>query len=153
MFLSVEILIDAPASNVFPWLNDFDRQLQWIPYLVSVEIIQETPTKIGTRFRQHYRINEKEFDVLGEITEYQQDKLIASDCYMKEYSMISVYRLQSKGYAQTLLTYETLIQYKGFVKLVSLILKPILKPLLTRQTKGSLSSLKEHCEAEYRAES
>ncbi len=150
MKLSQVIIINAPPPTVFLWLDEFERQKQWIPSLIEEETLDQKPGKIGTKYRQVHLFNGKELVLLGETTVFRQDKALGGFFKSKETTMDVLYTLKSVGYAKTELTHNTEIKFLGFIKILS----PVLNLLFARRSEAemnqNLSALKTLAEQEYK---
>ena len=144
-------VIDAPAANVFIWLEDTDKMKQWLPNLVEDTPLTETPDKIGSRFKQVYHERGKDMEMIGEITAYKENERMRAYITADMFDLDVDYHLKPLGEAQTELTQYTKISFKGFIKIMS----PLMV-LMSKVSKKDLTAeahlvLKELCEAEYRA--
>ena len=146
-------IIDAPAANIFPWLEDTDRMKQWLPNLVEDVPLTETPDKIGSTFRQVYHERGKDMEMIGEVTAYSENERMRAYITADMFDLDVDYHLKPLGPEQTELTQYTEIKFKGFIK--------IMKPLMVLMSKFSQKDptadahavMKELIEAEYGAPS
>ena len=145
-------IIDAPAEIVFLWLDDSDRLKQWIPNLVDDESIVETPEKIGSKFRQVFVERGKTMEMTGEITEYVENEFLRANLAGDMFGMDVGYRLKSLSDAQTEMTQDTLIKFKGFMKFVAPIFVLLSKLGSKNPQAQAHAKLKEMAEREYQSQ-
>ena len=109
--------INAPTSTIFLWLDDTHRLKQWVPNLAVDEIISDTPEKIGSRFRQVFVENGREMEMTGEITAFVENEQMRVNMAGKMFNLDVEYILTAVSDAQTDVTQNTQIQFKGLMKI------------------------------------
>ena len=145
-------IIDAPAAIVFLWLEDSDRLKQWIPNLVEDESIVETPEKIGSQFRQVFVEKGKTMEMTGEITEYVENKVLRVIMAGDMFGLDVGYRLKPLSDAQTEVTQDTEIKFKGFMNFVAPIFMLLSKLGSKNPQAEAHAMLKELAEQEYQSQ-
>ena len=143
--------INAPASTVFLWLDDTQRLKQWVPNLAVDEVITDTPEKVGSQFRQVFLENGREMEMTGEITAFVENEQMRVNMAGKMFNLDVEYILTAVSDAQTDVTQNTQIQFKGLMK--------IFAPLMILASKFSSkdpqadahAKLKAMAEAEHQA--
>ena len=145
-------IIDAPAEIVFLWLEDSDRLKQWVPNLVQDESIVETPQKIGSKFRQVFVEKGRTMEMTGEITEYVENGLLRVIMTGDMFGLDVGYRLKSLSDAQTEVTQDTQIKFKGFSKFVAPIFMLLSKLSSKNPQAQAHAKLKEMAEQEYQSQ-
>ena len=144
-----KLTINVPAKTVFLWLEDADRLRQWVPNIIEDEVLIDTPDKVGSKFRQVYLENGKKMEMIGEIKEYTQDKSMRVDILGDMFDLDVAYTVTETGHAQSELTQNTHIKFKGILKLFG----PIFGLLAMFKSKSpqdeSLAKLKVMAEAEH----
>lgn len=143
--------INAPASTVFLWLDDNDRLKQWVPNLTVDEVIVDTPEKIGTRFRQVFQENGRKMEMMGEITAYVENKHMRVYMSGKMFNLDVEYILTAVSEAQTDVTQNTQIQFKGFLKILAPLMFLMSKISSKDPQADAHAKLKAMAEAEYQA--
>ncbi len=147
----MKTVIDAPADIVFLWLEDNNRLKQWVPNLVSDETIVETPEKIGTKFQQVFLENGRNMEMIGEITEYVENKLMRVMMQGDKFELDVSYRLKSLGDAQTEVTQDTQLKFKGFMKILTPIFFLVSKLSKNNPQTAAHAKLKQMAEQEYQS--
>ena len=142
-------IVDAPVEIVFLYLEDSDRLKRWVPNLVEDESIVETPEKTGSKFRQVFLERGKTMEMTGEITDYVENELerviMAGDMFGLDVG----YRLKFLSEAQTEVTQETQIKFKGFMEFVAPIFLMLCKISSKDPQAEAHAKLKEMAEEEY----
>ena len=59
MHVNLNVEIDQPLDAVFPWIADSQRAMKWMTSVSASEILEETPEKVGTTFRERVEENGK----------------------------------------------------------------------------------------------
>ena len=140
---TASILIDRPQADVWEYLNDHSRDIEWRP--VKVRPVGTGPVGPGTRFEGEVLIGGRKYPYVNELTEYQPPSRMA----WKAVSTTGWWRGQEGSYALmpegggTRLTYQLTyvpINLPGRVtaKLVSGLLKvgvPFGLPMLLKDIK------------------
>lgn len=144
-------LINAPNSNVFLWLEDHDRLLKWVPNLVEDEALVETPERVGSRFRQVFLENGRKMEMVGEITDYIENERMRVDITGDMFDLDVDYLLKGLSDNQTELTQNTEIRFKGFMKILALVMILTSKFSSKDPQAEAHAKLKAMAEAEYRA--
>ena len=111
--------INAPDSTVFLWLEDNNRLKKWVPNLAEDEPISDTPEKIGSTFRQVFLENDREMEMMGEITAFVENEHMRVNMTGKMFNLDMEYILTAVSKTQTDVTQNTKIQLKGFGKLLT----------------------------------
>jgi uncharacterized membrane protein len=68
--ISASIEIERPQAEVFPYVDDQQKQTEWQTSLVEARIVSEGPTGVGTRFVQKRQVPGGPRELLNEITHY-----------------------------------------------------------------------------------
>lgn len=72
------IEINAPIERVFECVSDDEKAKKWIDGLVSVKYLTRRTKKnpVGAKFRRRFEIRGRTIEREGEITEYEEPKLL-----------------------------------------------------------------------------
>ena len=152
MKTTMTTVIDAPAEIVFLWLEDSDRLKRWVPNLVEDEPIVETPEKVGSKFRQVFVEKGKTMEMTGELTEYVENEFLRVNMTGDMFGLDVGYRLKSSSDAQTEVTQDTEIKFKGFMKLMAPIFVLSCKFSKKNPQADAHAKLKELAEQEYQSQ-
>jgi len=151
MKTSESVSIDAPAKTVFLWLEDDVRLKKWVPNIIVDEAIIETPEKVGSTFRQVFLERGKEMEMFGEITAYVENERMRVAMTGDMFNLDVDYILKPTGDAQTELTQNTEINFKGFMKLFTPIFSLMAKFGSNKAQAEAHATLKRMAEAEHNA--
>ncbi len=69
------IFINAPVGKVFSFMDEVERQPEWLPSMVGVWDIAGWPG-LGTRWKWHYQMAGIRFEGRSVVSEYVQNKRI-----------------------------------------------------------------------------
>ncbi len=148
---STTTIINAPVAMVFLWLEDDERLRQWVPNIIEDEVLVETPEKVGSRFRQVYLEGGKEMEMIGEITEYTLDERMRVYIIGDMFDLDVDYWLKPLSDDQTELTQNTIIKFKGVMKIIAPIFGVLSKFSSKDPQAQAHAKLKEMAEAEHKA--
>lgn len=119
--------------------------MKWMTSVSKTEIVKETPSMVGTTFRELIEEDGRGTEMRGVVTEFLSDKRLAFHLEGDFNSVEVSYALEEKG-SITQLSQNAEICFKGLLRVFSIFLGPILKRKLTSQTRSELAGLKELCE-------
>ncbi len=142
-------VINAPAEIVFPWLEDNDRIKQWVPNLIEDEALVETPEKVGSKFRQVFLEQGKRMEMTGEITAYTENERMRVDMAGEMFDLDVDYTLVALSSTQTEVTQDSVIKFKGFMKIFAPIMALMAKFSSNNAQDQAHQKLKELAEAEF----
>ena len=97
MRIATGIDLDCPPSRAFAWIDDPERAAQWQTNVRASTIIHETPSRVGTTFRETVKERGRGTEVIGEITEYVPGSLIAFDLRSAYTTAHVRYRITPEG--------------------------------------------------------
>ena len=140
------IEIDAEPEQVFCWLGDAERGLQWIPNLVENEDLEVTEEKVGSTFRQVYDERGRRMEMTGKVTGYEPNRRLACEINGDSFELQLDYRLEDLG-GRTKLTQDCTVRFKGFFKILGPLMMPFVKKSSMKQHEESFAKLKSLVEA------
>jgi hypothetical protein len=145
MKLTYTININSKPEKVFYWLGTPEKAMTWMKNVSKTELLQETPDMIGTTFRETIEENRRSTEMYGTVTDYQENRLLAFHLSGK-YNIVDVeYRLEEIDHS-TLITVDSDIRFRSFLKLLSIIMWPVFKKKTLEQLREEFVRLKEICE-------
>ncbi len=147
MKITLAIDIDRPPDRVFPWLAEPERAMAWMSSVSRTEILHRTPELVGTTFRETVADERGSTELRGVITACRPDRLLAFRLEGAFNDVDVAYHLEDDRNG-TRLTMRAEVRFKGLVKWLSLLLGPVFKRKVMRQTAKELSALKRLCEGE-----
>ena len=145
MKLTYAIDIKNTPENVFRWIGNPDKAMEWQSSVSGGEIIDEKPGMIGTTFRETVEEDGRGTEMQGEITDWRENELIAMHLSGKYNTVDVEWRLDEvEGF--THVTGDFNIQFKSFLRILSIILWPAFKKKNLGQLQEEFARLKELCE-------
>lgn len=137
--------INCTPEKVWYWLGTPERAVVWQTNVSKTEILEKTFNWIGTTFRETIEENGKGTEMQGIVTDYRENQLIAMHM-SGTYNTVDVeWCIQEEG-EYSRLTVNSNIQFKSFLRLISIILWPVFKRNIQGQLGRESSKLKELCE-------
>ena len=143
MKFSLTVDIEAAPEQVFYWLDDPNRAMQWMTSVTESKIIHETPGRIGTTFRECVEENGRFTELHGVMTDYRPNERLAFDLEGDFNRSIVDFTLEERG-AITRLTQHIDVRFKGLL----FFLAPLFKRHIMQQARSEFARLKELCEAD-----
>lgn len=145
MKITFAVDIFCAPEDVFPWIAEPDKAMQWQEGVKGGEIIKETPERVGTTFREEMEEDGKSIVMYGEITEYVQDKLIAFHLESKIHRVEVSYTIVGQEDKSTV-SLDSTINWKFPLNIISLFIGHKMKGGITQQTEFEFAELKRLCE-------
>lgn len=137
--------INCTPEKVWYWLGTPERAVVWQTNVSKTEILQETPNMIGTTFRETIEENGHGVEMQGVVTDYRENQLLAMHLSGK-YNVVDVeWRIEEMG-EHTRLTLHSNIRFRSFLRVSSILIRPVFQKNITEQLKGEFARLKELCE-------
>lgn len=75
---TTSVVIGRDPETVFRFLSDFRTQLQYVPFVGSVEKLTDGPIRVGTQFSTRTRLAKGTYEGVEQITDYQPTTKYAS---------------------------------------------------------------------------
>ena len=141
------IEISRPPEQVFPWIADPDKAMQWQKNVKGGEILIETPEKIGTTFKETIEEDGSELEMHGRITEYVEGDRIGFhiESRIHEFDVIYVVKKTAKG---SKVSTKIDIRWKFPMNVMSLFIGKKMEATLLEGIETEFRALKQICEME-----
>ncbi len=142
-------LIDCTPEQLWPWLEEPDKQKQWMKGLLENVSTSEGPTRVGSTFRMTIREGRRVGEYEGEVTNYDLHRRLSIKFWGEMLRGVEIdvdYQLQHLG-DRTRLDYLSTADPSGagfFIKLMM----PLYKIFGLVQLKSFMKTLKHLAEAE-----
>ena len=145
MKITYTMEIKTTPEKVWYWLGTPERAMEWQTNVSKTEILQKTPDMIGTTFRETIEENGSSTEMEGVVTDYRENQALAMRLSGK-YNLVDVeWRIEERG-EHTRLTIYSNIRFRSFLKILSILMRPVFKKKVTEQLQGEFVKLKELCE-------
>ena len=145
MKISYSIDIDVTPEKVWYWLGDPERAKVWQTSVSKTETLQETPDIVGTTFRETIEENGRGVEMHGVITGYRENQLLAVHL-SGQYNVVDVEWRLDEIEERTRVTVNARVRFKSFIRILSIIMRPVFKKKIIEQLQGEFVRLKEICE-------
>lgn len=145
MKLRFTIDIEATPEKVFYWLGDPERAMTWMTSVGKTETIHKTDNWVGTTFREVVQDKSGSTEMRGVVTEYTINQTMGFHLE-GQYNDVDVrFRLESRD-GKTRVIQEADVRFKSITRLLMLILGPLFKAKIKKQSMQEFRTLKELCE-------
>ena len=145
MKITNTIEIRTTPETVFYWLGDPSRAVQWMTSVSHTEIIKKTPNWIGTTFRETVEENGRGTDLHGEVIDFEENKRLVFHLEGDFNTVEVTWLLRQRG-DFTEVVQQAELRFKGFLRIMSIVIGPLLKKKIKAQARGEFATLKELCE-------
>ena len=145
MKISHAINISCTPEQLFPWVAEPEKAMQWQKGVRSGEILKETPGIVGTTFRETLDENGNTLEMIGEIIDYVQDQRISFQLESNIHKVDVTYSLEWDG-RQSLFAMASTIRWKFPMNLMALFIGRKMKNNILQQTASEFAELKRLCE-------
>jgi hypothetical protein len=147
MRISYEVTISKTPKEVFPWIADPDKAMQWQKDVKGGEIIVETPEKVGTTFIEIIEEGGDELEMHGCITEYIDGKMIGFHIESRVHSFDVRYSVDGIEDGSEVAA-KIDIRWKFPLNIMSLFIGKKMKANLRTSLESEFLALKKICEAD-----
>lgn len=114
---SVEI--QRPVEEVFPWLDDSEKAIQWLGGLEEIQPITEGPNRVGAKAKHIYSENGRRFEMIEETLVYEPNRHVKLRGDSDAFTMTAEYTLTPHG-ESTVLELTSDAQFKrGLMRLLA----------------------------------
>jgi uncharacterized membrane protein len=138
---STSLVIDAQPQQVFPYLIESDRLIQWVSGLESVEDLEmaETgdPAIITERIMDDGSGKQVQFD--DEVIRHEPDELLSVQSSNSSKIITAIYQLESTEEEKTQLNYRIKISHTSLGRFLA----PFQKPNIQQRMEDDLRRLKD----------
>lgn len=140
-----KIEINTSREKVFCWLEDPDRAKQWMTSVTKSEIVNKTPNKVGTTFKEYIEEDGNGIEMEGIITEFIPNKEFAVHLESKV-NLVDVSFVLNENENITTLNQYVEMRFKGMLKILSVFMRNSIKKKIAKQLEREFAKLKELCE-------
>jgi uncharacterized protein YndB with AHSA1/START domain len=145
MKLSFSVEIHSPPAEVFRWVENPEKAMQWMTSVAGGEIQHETPERIGTTFREVVSNGGGGVEMQGKITDFKPDKSISFHLESRVNAVDVEYAVEAIP-SGTRLTQNANVRWKFPVNVISLFMGGKMKQGIRAQAQKEFQRLKEVCE-------
>ena len=145
MRIKHEMIINCSPERVFYWLSDPNRAMKWQTGVADFEILNEEPGMVGTTFREWIEEDGKRVEMCGKVTEFVENEKISMSLSGK-FNSVDVKFVLKKIESGTCLTQIANLRFNSSYKLMTIIMRPVIKKKITLQFRRDFLQLKELCE-------
>ncbi len=137
----ISVHLNCPPQEIFPFLTDLQKLMQWQSDLVRSEILTEGPLRVGSRFHEVRRMGPREAEIRGEISEFTPDRRLATRTETKPEAGVRYVLEPDAGGTQ--LRYEFNLRTTGLMRLM----EPMIARSIRKGTEADLQRLRQLVEA------
>lgn len=140
------IEIDAPPEDVFYFLQEGERLIEWIPNLIEHEDLEITENKVGSTARQVFLENGRRMEMIGTTTAFEANRRMAAEVSGKAFDLMVDYHLEDLG-GRTSVRQDSEARFKGVLRFIGPIMVPFMKKSAQKNLDETFGKLKELAEA------
>jgi len=144
MKISYTMDINCTPEQVWYWLGTPEKAMVWQTSVSKAEILQETASMVGTTFRETIEENGRGVEMHGVVTGYRENQLLSMHSEGK-YNVVDVEWLLEEIGERTRLTMNSNVRFKSFIRVLSILMRPVFKKKILAQLQGEFAKLKELC--------
>lgn len=133
-----EITINCPVSQVSEYASNPDHAPEWYVNIHAVEWKTPKPLQVGTQIAFRAKFLGRELAYVYEITDYIPNELMVMKTANGPFPMETIYTWKAIDEYQTLMTLRNNGDPKGFNKVIS----PFMEPMMRRANMKDLKKIK-----------
>lgn len=145
MQTEASIEIARPINEVFEFTTE--HVAEWSLTVVSDELIEEKPGKVGSRFRTVTEERGRRMEFTGEVTRHEPPRLHEVHLRGRSFDILATYRFEEAGEGRTRLTQRAEIRAKGWFRPVMLALGWLMRRSGCEAQQRELENLKRLMES------
>ena len=145
MRISASIDINQRPEDIFPWIANPDKARLWQKNVKGGRVTKKTNEVVGTTFQETVEEGGKTLDMKGEITKYQENKLMAFHLESKMHVVDVNYTIEESG-GISKFAMDADIRWKPPMNIISLFIGKKIRNSIKRQIESELTELKKLCE-------
>ena len=145
MKIRISIDIDATPEKIFYWLGDPERAMTWMTSVGKTETLHKTDNWIGTTFREVVQDESGSTEMHGVVTEYATNRSMGFHLEGQYNDADVRFRLETRD-GKTRVIQEADVRFKSITRLLMLILGPLFKAKIKKQSMEEFRKLKALCE-------
>lgn len=134
--------IDAPVELVFKTIANINEFSKAIPGIIKVEILSDTKSGVGTRFRETRLMKGKEATTELEVREYADNERIRIVADTGGTVWDSVFTVAEKNGATEL----ALVMEANPYKLIAKLTTPLISGMVKKALENDMDAVKTYCE-------
>src|SRR5581483_11147310 len=138
------IEIAKPPEEVFAYIDDLSRHGEWQGQIVSVEVLTEGPTRVGTRAADVRRVPGGKQKITYEITEHDPPRKASFKGVNGPVRPVGSVTVEPAGEGRSRLTVELELEGHG---LLGLVLAPLARSQARKEVPADQQRLKERLES------
>ena len=143
--LLTSTIINKGTEEIFKWLEDPEKYVQWFSWLNSYKIIYQSKEKVGNITEYIQTGHGGHSKVTSLITDYEKGKRIAYKFENKKFTFEKEYKLKDLG-EQTHLVLNTRIRFHGFNRIFFALIKNFFNKYENQMSVKLIGQLKQKCE-------
>ena len=147
MDITYSIEINATPTTVFKRLETPEMAKEWMKGVGDYEILHETPERIGTTFRERMESDNGGLDMLGTITEFVPERVIAFRLESKIHTVAVRYSIEPI-LGGSRLNINSTIRFKFPMSIASWFFGNKFKAETLSELTGECEKLKRLCETD-----
>lgn len=132
-------------EEVFPWIAEPNKAMQWQKNVKAAEILINTPEVVGTTFKEEIEEDGNRLEMRGVITKFVEDQVVAFHLESKIHQVDVSYSLVG-GHDVTRVTVDARIHWKFPLNVLSVFIGRKMKIGIAEQLKTEVFELKRLCE-------
>ncbi|QDV67610.1 Polyketide cyclase / dehydrase and lipid transport [Rosistilla carotiformis] len=140
-----DITITGPPAEVFLWLDNPQRVLQWVPQMIANAHQSVAGQRIGTQFQQRFQYKKRVVETSGEIVAFRQDQLLGMRINQGGMRVRVDYRLKPAG-DKTIVRQDVQLHFQPLMRIPTRMAAPLIRWIARKRIRHNLGHLKRAVE-------
>lgn len=142
MKYTVEVDIDLPVPQVVQLFNSTENMYKWMEGLESFEALEGTPGQVGAKSKMVFKTGKREIEMIETIKAMDLPRDFSATYEADSVWNLVTNRFEPRGEYQTRYISEQEFQFKGFMKLMGMLMPGAFK----KQTLRHMETFKAFAE-------
>lgn len=147
MSASAQITIERDPAEVWTYVSDVTNQDHWVDGMSESEVVGDGPIGRGTQIKGVYTYGGGSAPTLMTITEFREGRLLAIEASEGPFPFTARLTLERSSPATTVTNAMTAGSDHIVTSIMFILLRPLMKAMMTRQMNKELGQLKAILEA------
>lgn len=134
-------------EEIFPWIADPEKAMQWQGHVKGGKIITSTPDVVGTTFSEVLQEGGTKLEMAGVVTQFSPNELIAFHLTTRIHEFDVSYALEGTA-TGTRLSIDARIRWKFPMNFINIFMGKRVERQLAEQLRSETEQLKRICEGD-----
>ncbi len=135
---TIQFQVAKTPDEVFPFISDLEKAIDWVPDLISVEKVSEGEIAVGTLYQEFVRVGKKTGHATLVVTEFEPNRVFAHKGQGGPSRFTGRFLLEPHD-GGTRITYDYSVKMTGFSRLLT----PVVGRWIRKNSEAAIQNLQK----------